>query len=420
MASKVALARWGLLLVLVAMGGALVVSAWSNRLEAERLSELLDRGQADRLFRPIPQIHQQNGGPATSEDLARVLEQSRDDGLRYLVEYDAQGHVVAEAGESAAPAHERRLPLQVMSRVGARVRALFRPPSFAGRPPPPPPGGAPAPPTRSPLLPDLVMEFEPTVSSQLSYRATSNFVFSLTTALALAAVTISLWIAIQREERQREHRERERNLASLGEMSAVLAHEIRNPLASLKGHAQLLAEQLGPDSPYQKKIGRIVGEAKRLEELSGSLLDLVRSSSIARQATDPAALLRSALAAVDAEEVVVEATLAPASWQLDPLRMDQVLRNLLQNAAQASPRGAPIEARVAQERGKLLIQICDHGPGLPTGQEAQIFEAFHTTRTQGTGLGLAVARRIVELHGGTLDGANLPRGGAAFTIRLPP
>jgi len=257
------------------------------------------------------------------------------------------------------------------------------------------------------------------VSSQLVYRATSNFAFSIAAAVALAAVTVGLWLSISREERERERRERERHLASLGEMSAVLAHEIRNPLASLKGHAQLLAEQVGEGSPHQKKVARIVSEAKRLEELTRSLLDLVRSSSITREATDPVALLRNAAAAVDAQNVALDTASAPSSWQLDPMRMDQVFRNLLQNAAQASPSDAPIEASVAVERGELLIRIRDRGPGLPKGEEARIFEAFHTTRTQGTGLGLAVARRIVELHDGKLTGETRASGGAEFTVRLP-
>lgn len=360
LARRLAVLRWGLLLVLLAIGGALVISAWANLRDAERLSEVLDRAQAERLFRSIPEIHERNRGHATSQDLARVLEQGRADGLCYLVEYDAEGRVLAEAGQRPPILPK---PTTALHRVGGRVQTTFHaPPSAPGHPPRPaagepptprpPPGGGPPPPRRE-ALPDLVMEFEPTVSNQLVYRATSNLAFSIAAAVALAAVTIGLWLSISREERERERRERERHLASLGEMSAVLAHEIRNPLASLKGHAQLLAEQVGEGSPHQKKVARIVTEAKRLEELTRSLLDLVRSSSITREATDPVALLRNAAAAVDAQNVVLDTASAPSSWQLDPMRMDQVFRNLLQNAAQASPSNAPIEASVAVERGEL-------------------------------------------------------------------
>ena len=274
----------------------------------------------------------------------------------------------------------------------------------------PPQGGA---------LPDLVMELEPTVSKQLREGATKSFFFSVTAAASLLALTLALWFSLAREERRRAQSERERQLATLGEMSAVLAHEIRNPLASLKGHAQLLGEQLAGDAKVQKKVARIVDEARRLEELTSTLLDLVRSSSVSPQPTDPALLLREAAEAVDAERILLDTSRAPSSWSLDATRMAQVLRNLLQNALQASPVGAPVEASVSLERGELVLRVRDRGEGLPAGSETRIFEPFHTTRVQGTGLGLAVARRIVELHGGRIRGENHAEGGALFTLWLP-
>jgi two-component system sensor histidine kinase HydH len=269
-------------------------------------------------------------------------------------------------------------------------------------------------------LPDLLLEFEPTVSNQLRDRAHESFVFSLTAAVCLLALTFGLWISMQREAKQRERRERERQLTLLGEMSAVLAHEIRNPLASLKGTAQLLGEQLDAVSPLQKKVTRIVDEAKRLEELSSTLLDLVRSSSVEPKPVDPVKLVLGAAQSLASERIVVDAAAAPESWPLDAPRFEQVLKNLLQNALQASPEGArAVEVTVVVERGKLTLRVRDHGAGLPPGSEQKIFEAFHTTRAHGTGLGLAVARRIVELHGGKLSAENHPEGGAVFTLVIP-
>jgi len=435
------LARWGLLAALLALGITLVFSAWSNRREAQQLSSLLDRGQAERFFRPIPEIHERNHGPASSADLAALLEQFREEGLRYLVEYDNLGRVVAEAGAHVGQA--RPLPSGDSSQpqlFGERVRITFRPPMRArpdhAHPPGPPPGEPHGPPPgehREPppdfehspphsagqALPDLVLEFEPTVANQLRDRATKSFIFSITAAISLLALTLGLWLSLAREEKRRQQSERERQLAALGEMSAVLAHEIRNPLASLKGHAQLLGEQLGDEPKLQKKVERIVDEAKRLEELTSTLLDLVRSSSVSPRPSDPAQLLRDAAEAVDRARIRVESADAPSSWPLDPLRMDQVLKNLLQNAVQASPDGAAVHASVGLERGALVVRVRDHGPGLPAGSEQQIFEPFHTTRVQGTGLGLAVARRIVELHGGQISGENQAEGGALFTLRIP-
>ncbi|HVY32339.1 MAG TPA: ATP-binding protein [Polyangiaceae bacterium] len=439
------LARWGLLLALLALGITLVFSAWSSRREARQLSSLLDRGQSERFFRSIPELHERNHGPATSADLAQLLEQFRDEGLRYLVEYDSAGEVLAEAGTHLGSARPRAAgaPSQPVL-FGDRVRVIFRPPRSQGHGPrpdhPPPPGEPHAP--RGPHgpddadgphgphdppgphgfgspLPDLVIEFEPTVANQLRDRATKSFVFSITAAISLLALTLGLWLALAREEKRREQSERERQLAALGEMSAVLAHEIRNPLASLKGHAQLLEEQLTDDTKLQKKALRIVDEAKRLEDLTSTLLDLVRSSSVSPTPTDPARLLREAAEAVGAERIRIDSSQAPSSWSLDPMRIDQVLKNLLQNALQASPAEASVEASLRVERGKLVVEIRDHGPGLAEGSEQQIFEPFHTTRVKGTGLGLAVARRIVELHGGQIRGENHAGGGALFKLWLP-
>jgi two-component system, NtrC family, sensor histidine kinase HydH len=397
----VAVARNGLFLALVALGITLVVSEWANRGEVERISALLDRAQAERFFQPVPPLHDRHHGPATSAELSQLLAQFRGEGLRYLVEYDADGAVVSEAGQHVGIERPRPGENFGPPRVVAdRVRVTFRPPS------------------RREGKPDLVVEFEPTISTQLRQHADRRFAFSIAVAVSLLALTFGLWLAVRREELRRAQSERERQLTALGEMSAVLAHEIRNPLASLKGHAQLLGEQLGTESLLHKKVDRIVGEAKRLEELTSTLLDFVRASSVSRAATDPARLVREAAAAVDSS-VVVDSERAPPNWQLDPLRMEQVLKNLLQNAVQASAEPGSVEASVRVEGGELVIAVRDHGPGLGAGSEQRVFEAFHTTRVQGTGLGLAVARRIVELHGGRIRGENHPDGGAVFTLLIP-
>jgi two-component system, NtrC family, sensor histidine kinase HydH len=422
-----ALARAGLLLALFALGVTLVVSAARNYRATEDISALLDRSQSERFFRAIPELHERNRGPATSAELAQLLADSHGEGLRYLVEYDAAGRVLAEAGEHLGAERPRPDDSTQPRVVGDRVRATFRPPR---RTPPdpepkPPPDERRAVPPHSPdrprrvTLPDLVLEFEPLVANQLRARASRSFAFSTAAAVSLLLLTVALWLSLLREERRRERTERERHLAALGEMSAVLAHEIRNPLASLKGNAQLLAEQLDAASPLQKKVARVVTEAKRLEDLTSTLLDLVRSSSVSRALGDPARLLRESAEAVAPERIVLELGDAPEAWRFDAMRLEQVLKNLLQNAVQASPDGERVTVSVAVERGELVMRVRDRGPGLPAGSPERLFEAFHTTRTQGTGLGLAVARRIVELHGGRLHGETHPEGGALFTLRLP-
>ena len=238
-------------------------------------------------------------------------------------------------------------------------------------------------------------------------------------------VALALWVGAAIAFRWLKGREaleaqlaRERHLAVLGEMSAVLAHELRNPLASLKGHAQLLTEAL-PEGRSRTKAERVVKEALRLEDLTSSLLAFVRTGTIHRQETDPVAVVRAAAEEVDPRLIELDAQAAPSSWSLDAARMQQVLSNLLRNAVQASPPGSPVFARIATEEKALLYEVRDVGTGIPAGQEHVIFEPFHTGRPLGNGLGLAVARRVVELHGGSIRASNHPEGGALFRVRIP-
>ena len=202
-------------------------------------------------------------------------------------------------------------------------------------------------------------------------------------------------------------------------MSAVLAHEIRNPLASLKGNAQLLAAMLAKraDAPDGDKLtakaGRVVDEAVRLERLTQDLLSFVRTGEITRAPARVSTLARDAAAAVSAE-ILVSAVDADVS--LDAARMHQVLVNLLENAVAAGP---PVRLTATRERGTLVIEVTDGGTGVPVEDREKVFEPFFTNKTQGTGLGLAIARRVVELHRGTLTVGDAPGGGARFRIEIP-
>jgi two-component system sensor histidine kinase HydH len=196
-------------------------------------------------------------------------------------------------------------------------------------------------------------------------------------------------------------------------MSSVMAHELRNPLASLKGHAQLLAEDL-TDEKQKKKADRVVADAQRLEALTTSLLDFVRDGPIETERVPLQRVLDRALEDLDRARVDVR---GEGVVLADELRLARALHNVLDNALKASPSDARVELTVQQEGSELVIAVRDHGEGLPA--DAQIFEPFVTTRTRGTGLGLPVARRIAEQHGGSLNAENDPAGGAVFTFRLP-
>ncbi len=303
-----------------------------------------------------------------------------------------------------------------------------------------------------PRLQWLALEVEPAEAAALRRTSARR---SLAIGALAALVLLVVAIAVTRRELRRSAdaaaREREKRLASLGEMSAVLAHEIKNPLASLKGNAQLLAAMLPanekPRSPappaevielsreaklrapappaearsscgkrsFAAKADRVVDEAVRLEKLIQDLLAFVRTGQLARTAASPSAIAREAAGSI-AGDVTVDDRGAPPTWSLDAGRLREVLVNLIDNAVAAGP---PVWVRVASERGRLVFEVIDHGPGVPPAERDKIFEPFFTGKIRGTGLGLAIAKRMVELHGGTIAVLDADGGGARFRIEIP-
>lgn len=428
-------ARWGLLGTALLLGAALLASSWVSYRDALALGTTLSIGQAEGFFRAVRMSS--SPGRAAEADFARVLAENRASGLRWVGLVEPGGRVLVQAGEPSAPPSDlpREFTVQTLPAQG-RVRVTAPPPPRPGRPPPwgpppgrpppgegPPPDGAPdegPPPRGGPAGPPvLAVEFEPVLGTGVAAHARRNLVMAGVAAGLLVVAAVVLFRLSERADAAERDLYEQRHLVTLGEMSSVLAHEIRNPLAALKGHAQLLSEELPADGKERGRAERIVREASRLEALSEQLLDLSRSGKITRADVAPAALLAEVADEVAADRIDVDVTAAPAGFSLDPDRMRQVLVNLLRNAVQASPDGGRVEARVASDRGELTFEVRDHGPGVPAAEAARMFEPFHTTRIHGTGLGLTIARRVVELHGGTLTFTNHPDGGALFCVRLP-
>jgi two-component system sensor histidine kinase HydH len=392
--------RWGLIAAAVLMSGALLTTVWWTHRNVAGASETLERGQGQVLQEAVRTHVASLGHLPTAEELQEIVDELAEDGVTYVAALDVRDRVIAEAGKKqAAGGGRERLVLRralrrAMRRGGAQPQAGRRP-------------GA------------LIVEYEPRMADQLLAASQQTLVVGAAAAggFLLLALVLFRWI-LHREalERRLEH---ERRLASLGEMSAVLAHEIRNPLASLKGNAQLLARGLPEGEKARAKADRVVDEAIRLERITNELLEFARTGSIQREPCDPAALLREAAADLPDGEVAlaIDAAGAPATWRLDRARMRRVLGNLLDNARESG--SLEVAARVAQDGGRLLFAVRDHGPGLAEEDLARLFEPFYSRRAQGTGLGLAVCKRIVDLHGGTITAANAPGGGAEFRILLP-
>jgi two-component system, NtrC family, sensor histidine kinase HydH len=389
----------------VLIGVALLATVWSTRTSVINASDAVRRGQALAMEQIVRADLADLEAVPSIEDLERILRDHAGEGLRYLGMVEGRGRIVASAGDAVGDSvDEPVMPSRQMQEVGGRVRITLRALRRMK-------GGG--------RTPRYIVEIEPIQANQLRDNAQWSLGIGAIAAASLLGVAIVLVRREARRNADERARERERRLAHLGEMSAVLAHEIKNPLASLKGNAQLLSQMLAKSMPEgekpRTKAERVVEEAVRLEQLTNGLLNFVRTGAINRVPVDPGAIVREAAASVPGD-VTVETSAAPASWSLDAGRIREVVINLVDNAVAA---GAPVTVTLRSDGKHLVIEVADHGPGVPEEDRDRIFEPFHTGKTQGTGLGLAVARRVVESHGGTLMVLSAPSGGALFRAEIP-
>jgi len=422
-------------LILAVVGSALAVTVWQSFTSVAAVSRAVGLGQGETFLHAV-RYALRPGQVPNEYTLQGVLEDQWRHGLRCVLLLTPDARVTLRAGtcetpDAAMPELMARFRPGQFTRIRARLRMLDRPPpplpppgggepawgADAPPPPPPPPPGFGPPPGPGP--PSFLIEFEPVKSMQMHAAAVRTLVIGGATLLALAAAAVAVWRLSVRAEQLQAVREHDRRLAGLGEMSAVVAHELRNPLASLKGHAQLLAEALPPEGREHRKAERVVQEALRLEQLCEDLLGFVRPDTITPQEVDAVRLLRDAVAALAPAAIRVVAPAAAIRWRLDPLHMHQVLTNLLRNAVQSEPNGTSPEASASVDNGALVFTVRDFGGGIPPDKLESIFDPFVTARPRGTGLGLAVARRIVGLHGGRITATNHPHGGALFRVVIP-
>ncbi len=213
-------------------------------------------------------------------------------------------------------------------------------------------------------------------------------------------------------------------LAALGELSARMAHEIRNPLAALCGSVQLLSSAADIQKHDARLLDIVSREAERLDKLITEFLRYARPAT--PQLTDVAlhAYIEEDVLFITKDprfsSITVHNDLSPlVRATVDPNQLHQVIINLLQNAADAMSDGGSILIESSTAPGVVRISITDSGPGIAEESIQHLFEPFWTTKTTGTGLGLAVSYRIIEAHGGTLSVESPPAGGCRFIITLP-
>jgi two-component system CheB/CheR fusion protein len=212
------------------------------------------------------------------------------------------------------------------------------------------------------------------------------------------------------------------SLARLGEMAAVVAHEVRNPLAGLRGALQILSQRLGGERAEHAVIGEMI---KRLDALNDRVTDMLRYAkprtpqfgrvSLGTLVDATANVLRRD-PSMTALDVLIEGADVAAHGDVELLR--EVFLNLLMNAAQAMD-GTGVVRVVIEGGGEAVVRVSDPGPGIPPDLHEKVFEPFFTTKGGGTGLGLSIVRRLVELQFGSVSLESSPGRGTTVVVRLP-
>lgn len=241
------------------------------------------------------------------------------------------------------------------------------------------------------------------------------------------AIARSAAVALDRVRLAAEARREELRTGLLSSVS----HDLRTPLASITGAATALRQDEALDADTRRElIDSIVSEAERLERLVSNLLDMTRleqgAVTVQREWVPAEEVVGSALTRLERRLSghLVHVTVAPdlPLLSVDPVLLEQLLVNLLENAAKYTPPGSEIAVSATLEGAEVVLEVADRGPGLPPGEEERIFERFHRgprAGASGTGLGLAIARAIAQVHGGRLSAQNREGGGARFRLAVP-
>lgn len=241
----------------------------------------------------------------------------------------------------------------------------------------------------------------------------------------LSVVALFYLTAAKRKQELEKALAEKEKLSVIGEMASVLAHEIRNPLGSIKGFAQYLREQAAGNGPGEKQTEQyldvIVTESERIERLTGDLLTYARQEDVRTETFDLPVLIREVLASPAIPQRITVSVEMPPSLVLtsDRDKVRQILANLLQNASDSIPGSGSVRLVAQERKDELGLTVTDSGTGMDDDTVARIFKPFYTTKTRGTGLGLAIVDRYVKALGGKITVDSKPGKGSSFTVTIP-
>lgn len=269
----------------------------------------------------------------------------------------------------------------------------------------------------------LVLALHTYRADQVIRRAKAGVTVVTALTIALWSLTLFAFYMLRREEKHRREMQRREEMARLGELGAVMAHEIRNPLAGIKGYAQLTesADNLEQARLYADKI---VTQSVRMESLVDDLLMFAREDRGDRYPADLSALVQESVTMirmeVDLEKTkVIHIAQTAMKVLVASDRIIQLLLNLLKNGLQAMPDGGILRVELSEARSNAIITISDSGVGITPENLPHIFDPFWTSKAKGTGLGLALCKKVTQEHGGSLTVESTPGAGTTFTVILP-
>jgi signal transduction histidine kinase len=260
-------------------------------------------------------------------------------------------------------------------------------------------------------LADAVLDTAPDLAAARAELHAVDKLLDLELAIMLHTFREHYRLQVQRSER----------LATFGQLVASIGHELRKPLAVMESSVFLLRSRFGAIEGASKQLDRIANQIRLSDQIVTDLLDMIRDVPAQREPVDAVDVARAAADAVPrppGARLTVEATPALPRIEVDPVQLRQILVNLLSNGFEAAGPGGEVRLAVRTDGGDVDLVVADSGPGLDPAVRGRLFEPLVTTKARGIGLGLALVKRIVERHGGTI-GYDPREKGARFVVRLP-
>ena len=402
-----------------------VRSALESEFEArlKRVAATAARGITPEIVSEVHRLGEEGGGYAEVQVQLVTLRTST--GVTNASLIDSAGVTLVDAGSeegvernpaALAPPARRALRDALAGtpsvsgdyrRGGRPLRASFAPIRVSG----------------GPVVGAIAIEAEPTYASVLAALGRTLALIALMSALAIAVLAALIVRAATSSARLERRLSRLENLAAMGRLTATLAHEIKNPLAIIRGSAERL-QRLEPEA--QRMAGFVIEETDRLSRTVARYLRFARGEEELGETGDAAVALEATLALLEGELAARKVTLERSSTlpsrapvTLDNESLKQVYLNLILNALEAMPEGGKLRIEASERHGRFEVSIADQGPGVAPDILERMGKPFYTTKAKGSGLGIFLTRRLVRTSGGDLQIQSKVGGGTTCTLRFP-